>query len=350
MPPLGLCRLERWADGHPSYQRRRHYCRVAAAAARCIFLGGPPIRAGMGRLAREKAARRAARKGAASGGNKGGKGGSTTADREERRLTRADYAALAIAPPGYEGTPPPPGAGGICGKCDRPLYAYETTITDQATGLLCCMPCLGLRPGDPCPCGCGDPVVCPDIPPPQPPQPQPQPPAPSAAGAASAAAAAPDAGGPGAGLLMQLGFMEWMAERMVRPSDRIDMAERRARRHIEDQKASAPCECCGTVMPAAGRCDECHATGVWYCATCHDRLEDMARRKVNAYAENQKESAPCDGCGHAMLAADRCEDCRANGLWICVACHARLICMAGQRAANAAEPTEIIRKWGNARI
>ena len=300
----------------------------------------------MGRRAREKAARKSARNGAASGG----KGGSTTADREERRLKRADYAALAIAPPDYKGTPPPPGAGGICGKCDRPLYAYENTITDQATGLLCCMPCLGLRPGDPCPCGCGDPVVCPDIPPPS-----------AAADAANAADAAPDTGGSAdadavataaPGFLMQPGFMKWMADRMVEPSTRIDMDARRAQRHVENQRPSAPCDGCGNPMPAAGRCDECRANGMWYCAACHDRLEDLSRRKINAAAENQKASAPCDGCGRDMLSGDRCDDCRARGLWICAACHARLICMAGQRAANGAaagRPTEIIGQWGDAK-
>lgn len=272
----------------------------------------------MGRLAREKAARRAARKGAASGGNSNSgsssssSSGSSTAPppplSKKRRLTRADYAALAIAPPGYEGPPPPPGAGGICGRCNRPLYAYESTITDQATGLLCYMPCLGLRPGDPCPCGCGDPVVCPDIPPPS---------SSSSANAdadavAVAADAAPNTGGPGAaatavptaapGFLMQPGFMEWMADRMVEPHTQIDMDARRAQRHIENQRPSAPCDGCGNPMPAAGRCDECRANGMWYCAACHDRLEDLSRRKINAAAENQKASAPCDGCGCDMPA------------------------------------------------
>ena len=327
----------------------------------------------MGRLAREKAARRAARKGAASGSNSNSGSGSSSSSSgsstapppplsKKRRLTRADYAALAIAPPGYEGPPPPPGAGGICGRCNRPLYAYESTITDQATGLLCCMPCLGLRPGDPCPCGCGDPVVCPDIPPP---------PSSSSANAdadadAVAADAAPNTGGSGAaatavptaapGFLMQPGFMEWMADRMVEPSTRIDMDARRAQRHIENQRPSAPCDGCGNPMPAAGRCDECRANGMWYCAACHDCLEDLSRRKINAAAENQKASAPCDGCGCDMLSGDRCGDCRARGLWMCAACHARLICMAGRRAANgpaagagAGRPTEIIRQWGDAK-
>ena len=123
---------------------------------------------------------------------------------------------------------------------------------------------------------------------------------------------------------------------------------------------SAPCDGCGNPMPAAGRCDECCANGMWYCAACRDRIEDLSRRKINAAAENQKASAPCDGCGNPMPAGDRCEGCRARGLWMCTACHARLICMAGRRAANgsaaaaaaaaaAGPPAEIIRQWGDAK-
>ena len=240
-------------------------------------------------------------------------------------MTRAYFASLAIAPPGYKGTPPPAGAGGTCSRCQRPLYAYENTITDQATGLLCCMPCLGLRPGDPCPCGCGDPVVCPDIPAPA---------APNTGG--SGGEDGRRGGGGGGGLLMQPGFMEWMADRMAMPDGRPDIAERRANAAAENRKASAPCESCGRDMPAAGRCDECRANGVWYCAPCHDRLADLARRKRNAGAESQKSVSLCDGCARVMREGDRCDDCRATGLWICAVCHVDLIRLAGIRAAGRA--------------
>ena len=43
----------------------------------------------------------------------------------------------------------------------------------------------------------------------------------------------------------------------------------------ENQKTEAPCAACGRLMPAAERCAACRASGVWYCAGCHARLERM---------------------------------------------------------------------------
>lgn len=130
-------------------------------------------------------------------------------------------------------------------------------------------------------------------------------------------------------------FMDWFAGLMVRPDvGRTDIAARRADAAIEDQKASAPCECCLRPMPAAGRCAECRANGVWYCAVCHDRLGDLNKRRLNAAAEDRKASAPCDGCGRPMQAADRCGECRSMGLWFCDACHDRLSGLAARRIAG----------------
>ena len=130
-------------------------------------------------------------------------------------------------------------------------------------------------------------------------------------------------------------FMEWFAGLMLRPNvGRVDVAARRADAAIEDQKASAPCECCLRPMPASDRCAECRANGVWYCATCHDRLGDLNGRLLNAAAENQRASAPCDGCGRPMQAADRCGTCRSRGLWFCDGCHDRLRGLAARRIAG----------------
>ena len=130
-------------------------------------------------------------------------------------------------------------------------------------------------------------------------------------------------------------FMDWFAGLMVRPDvGRTDIAARRADAAIEDQRASAPCECCLRPMPAAGRCAECRANGVWYCAVCHDRLGDLNKRRLNAAAEDRKASAPCDGCGRPMQAADRCGECRSMGLWFCDACHDRLSGLAARRIAG----------------
>ena len=51
--------------------------------------------------------------------------------------------------------------------------------------------------------------------------------------------------------------------------------------------------------------------------------DDVAIHRLNAAAENQKTAAPCGGCGRLMPAAERCADCRANGVWFCAGCHAR---------------------------
>ena len=49
----------------------------------------------------------------------------------------------------------------------------------------------------------------------------------------------------------------------------------------------------------------------------------VAVSRANAAAEDQKTSAPCGSCGRLMPAAERCADCRANGVWFCAACHAK---------------------------
>ena len=130
-------------------------------------------------------------------------------------------------------------------------------------------------------------------------------------------------------------FMDWFAGVIVRSAarPRLDVSGRRANTAIEDQKASAPCECCRRLMPAAGRCAECRANGVWYCAACHDRLADLLDRRLNAAAEDQKAAALCDGCRRVMPAAGRCAECRVMGLWLCDACHARLDALVARHAA-----------------
>ena len=142
----------------------------------------------------------------------------------------------------------------------------------------------------------------------------------------------------GAGVFGEPDFMDWFAGVIARSAarPRLDVSRCRANAAIEDQKASAPCECCRRLMPAAGRCADCRANGVWYCAACHDRLADLVDRRLNAAAEDQKTAAPCDGCRRVMLAADRCDDCRAMGLWFCDGCHARLDALAARHAAAAA--------------
>lgn len=76
-----------------------------------------------------------------------------------------------------------------------------------------------------------------------------------------------------------------------------------------------------------------------YRTSAHDAPDDAPRAELNAiwqaaaadvdtcraraHAENQKASAPCDACGRLMPAAERCADCRRNGLWYCSGCHAR---------------------------
>ena len=166
----------------------------------------------------------------------------------------------------------------------------------------------------------------------------------AAAAAGAAGAPAPESAPPpappaaeqagGSGSFGTPDFMDWLAGLMARPAcPGLDVDERRANAAAENQRASAPCDCCRRLMPASGRCAECRASGVWYCAACHDRLADMADRRLNAAAENQRASAPCDGCRRVMRAADRCDDCRSMGMWFCDGCHAVLEGLAARHAA-----------------
>ena len=51
------------------------------------------------------------------------------------------------------------------------------------------------------------------------------------------------------------------------------VAAKRARAPEEARKASAPCNGCGRIMPAAERCAGCVASGSWYCRACHAKYE-----------------------------------------------------------------------------
>ena len=70
---------------------------------------------------------------------------------------------------------------------------------------------------------------------------------------------------------MMVGTPNFMREFMAPAAERLKGT--RAKAKAENQKASAPCEACGRLMPAAERCAACRENGVWYCAGCHARLE-----------------------------------------------------------------------------
>ena len=75
--------------------------------------------------------------------------------------------------------------------------------------------------------------------------------------------------------------MDWFAGLMLRPDvGRVDVAARRADAAIEDQRASAPCDGCGRPMQAADRCGTCRSRGLWFCDGCHDRLRGLAARRI----------------------------------------------------------------------
>ena len=126
--------------------------------------------------------------------------------------------------------------------------------------------------------------------------------------------------GVGAAMFGEPDFMDWFAGVIARSAARphLDVNGRRANAAIDDQKASAPCECCRCLMPAAGRCAHCRANGVWYCAACHDRMADLTavstspprikRRRRRATAAGMSCRRPAavpiavsGGCGFAML-------------------------------------------------
>ena len=72
---------------------------------------------------------------------------------------------------------------------------------------------------------------------------------------------------------MMVGTPNFMREIMAPAAGRLKGT--RAKAKAENQKASAPCDACGRLMPAAERCAGCRASGVWYCAACHARFEGM---------------------------------------------------------------------------
>ena len=72
---------------------------------------------------------------------------------------------------------------------------------------------------------------------------------------------------------MMTGTADFMREFMVPAAARLEVD--RANATAENQKTEAPCSACGRLMPAAERCVACRQNGVWFCASCHARLEGL---------------------------------------------------------------------------
>ena len=72
-----------------------------------------------------------------------------------------------------------------------------------------------------------------------------------------------------------IGRPDFMGSPMAAALSQLKFAQAPPNVEAENQKTEAPCAACGRLMPAAERCAACRASGVWYCAGCHARLERM---------------------------------------------------------------------------